>query len=101
MLYVLLTKTYITWDHFSLHKHISRSQITSQLQSTHRIDTMVLPPIALALYAFATCLALTEANEDPVGTLYAYGTNISGLPLFYGDGKYSGQPRLHTLPDQC
>ena len=52
---------------------------------------MVLPPIAFALYAFATCLALTSADETPVGSLYAYGANISGLPLFYGDGQYLHQ----------
>jgi hypothetical protein len=53
--------------------------------------TMVLPPLAFALYAFATCLALTSADETPVGSLYAYGANISGLPLFYGDGQYFPQ----------
>jgi hypothetical protein len=51
----------------------------------------MMPPIAFALYAFAACLALTEANETPIGSLYAYGGNISGLPLFYGDGQYSHQ----------
>jgi hypothetical protein len=52
----------------------------------------MMPPIAFALYAFVACLALTEANETPIGSLYAYGgPNISGLPLFYGDGQYFHQ----------
>jgi hypothetical protein len=48
---------------------------------------MVLPPLAFALYAFMACLAFTSAHETPVGSLFAYGANISGLPLFYGDGQ--------------
>jgi hypothetical protein len=56
---------------------------------------MVLPPLAFALYAFAACLALTEANETPIGSLYAYGKNISGEPLFYGDGQYFHQKAIH------
>ena len=62
---------------------------------------MVLPPIAFALYAFATCLALTSADETPVGSLYAYGANISGLPLFYGDGQYCpSNYHNQSLPNQ-
>lgn len=50
------------------------------------------PQISFVLYAFLACLAFTNAadavtGETPVGTLYAYGQNISGLPLFYADGK--------------
>lgn len=47
----------------------------------------MMPPLAFAFYAFAACLALTEAAKSQVGSLYAYGTNISGIPLFYGDGQ--------------
>jgi hypothetical protein len=47
----------------------------------------MMPPLAFAFYAFAACLALTEAAESPVGSLWAYGKNISGIPLFYGDGQ--------------
>ena len=64
--------------------------ITSRSPNPLLIDMMV-PPIAFALYAFATCLALTEAKETPIGSLFAYGANISGLPLFYGDGQYRRQ----------
>jgi hypothetical protein len=46
------------------------------------------PSFALVLYAFASVFALTNADETPVGSLYAYGQNISGLPLFYADGWY-------------
>lgn len=50
------------------------------------------PQISLVLYTFLACSAFTKAadavpNATPVGTLYAYGQNISGLPLFYADGK--------------
>lgn len=46
------------------------------------------PSIALILYAFASLFAFAVADETPVGSLYAYGQNISGLPLFYADGLY-------------
>lgn len=28
-----------------------------------------------------------SAQSTPLGTLYGYGSGISGLPLFYSDGK--------------
>lgn len=50
------------------------------------------PSFALFCSALAACLAFTNAadisaDQTPVGTLYAYGRNVSGLPLFFGDGK--------------
>jgi hypothetical protein len=57
----------------------------------------MIPALAFALYAFAACLALTEADETTVGSLYAYGANISGLPLFYGDGEYFHQTATSEL----
>jgi hypothetical protein len=52
------------------------------------------PSIALILYAFASVFAFTNADVTPVGSLYAYGQNISGLPLFYADGWYHDPRRL-------
>jgi hypothetical protein len=54
------------------------------------------PSLALILYAFASVFAFTNADETPVGSLYAYGQNISGLPLFYADGRYH-DPRNFIL----
>lgn len=54
------------------------------------------PSSALILYAFASVFALTIADETPVGSLYAYGQNISGLPLFYADGWYA-YPRNDSI----
>lgn len=50
------------------------------------------PSLALFVSALATCLAFTNAadvstDQTPIGTLYAYGQNVSGLPLFYADGN--------------
>lgn len=49
----------------------------------------MVPSFTSLLAAFATCAAFTSAVDlqTPVGTLYAYGKGISGLPLFYGDGQ--------------
>jgi hypothetical protein len=47
------------------------------------------PSFTLILYAFASIFAFTNADETPVGSLYAYGQNISGLPLFHADGWYN------------
>ncbi|KAM0723396.1 hypothetical protein Q7P37_000382 [Cladosporium fusiforme] len=51
----------------------------------------MVPSLTLCWYALAVCVTLTNAadvstDETPVGTLYAYGQNVSGLPLFYADG---------------
>lgn len=42
---------------------------------------------------FALALALVRADVitegTPIGSLYAYGSGISGLPVIYSDGKTS------------
>jgi hypothetical protein len=52
------------------------------------------PSFALILYAYANIFVLASADETPVGSLYASGQNISGLPLFYADGSQHHPRRL-------
>jgi len=55
----------------------------------------------LAALSVTTCLVdaravPTERTTTSVGSLYGYGTNITGLRLFYGDGiAFLGQ----SVPD--
>ncbi|KAA8899146.1 hypothetical protein FN846DRAFT_1023349 [Sphaerosporella brunnea] len=51
----------------------------------------------LALGAFASAATLEHKRDAATGTsLYAYGTNVSGINVFYGDGlAYTGT----TIPD--
>jgi len=48
----------------------------------------------LALCGLSAALGLgmhSKRTSTLDTTIYAYGTNISGLPIFYGDGAYSIQ----------
>lgn len=63
------------------------SSSTYHSQSIKFLTTME-PSLNFVLCAFAACVAFASANVTPVGSLYAYGKNISGLPLFYADGLY-------------
>jgi len=61
---------------------------------THIVRTFIdpLPMLSSArAWCFALALALVRADTategTPIGSLYAYGTNISGLPVIYSDGK--------------
>jgi ABC-type transporter Mla subunit MlaD len=54
---------------------------------------MFLGGLLIAIFALA-CQAVPlverQSNESTFG-LYAYGTNINGLPVFYADGEFRHQ----------
>lgn len=51
--------------------------------------------ISLFSCGLAACfLRLASADAGPVGSLFAYGKNVSGLPLIYADGRSSGMDGL-------
>jgi len=58
---------------------------------------------AAALSVAFVNAADSPQSSTPVGSLYAYGKGISGLPLIYSDGKYIYcdlvNPRLTIQPD--
>ena len=67
--------------------------ITLVRASTNPLSTT--SPMFSSARALGFALALTLVRADvvtegtPIGSLYAYGSGISGLPVIYSDGKIS------------
>lgn len=62
---------------------LSRRHTTSSLFLAHPF--FVMASIAWAI-AFSLAVANAVPASTPLGSLYAYGSGISGLPIFYSDG---------------
>lgn len=73
-----------------------RATSTSSLSP---VPVAMEPSITALLCGLAACFfGLASADAGPVGSLFAYGKNISGLPLIYADGGPSRKNGLWCLP---
>jgi hypothetical protein len=55
----------------------------------------------LALSGAASAKGLNQKRDVTNTALYAYGTNISGASVFYGDGTHLSFPILSPFPNSC
>lgn len=57
-----------------------------------------IQPVAALLALSGVAIGSSLKRQDSVETaLYAYGTNISGIEVFYGDGTYLPYTHPHTV----
>jgi hypothetical protein len=50
--------------------------------------TSIIFVVILAIFAVSSAHPMEKRQDDGSWSLYAYGHNIDGLPIFYADGKH-------------
>lgn len=57
--------------------------------------------VVVATFAVSSAHPMEKRQANGSWSLYAYGSNIDGLPIFYADGKISLAPKEITVNSIC